>query len=96
MTASEIIQIIAALGTLVVVIGNVIVSIRNGQKADVISTHVNSMASAREVKIDALLETIATMTDDRARREKIAALLAQKQAGEVTVAVVETEEKKKT
>jgi hypothetical protein len=77
MTATEIVQILTALGTLAGVLASIFVSLRNGAKADVIKSHVNSSAAAALAKIESLQKEVTALRDVAAERKETASLLAQ-------------------
>ena len=87
-TSTEVISITVAMGVLITsvttgIVG-IIVALRTkaavdsvDAKADVITGHVNSAATAAAAKIDALQEEVKRLRDSLAERKETAALLAQ-------------------
>ena len=72
--------LISAVGVVAV---NIITALQNkkidtiGNKADVITAHVNRASAASAAKIDALEKQIVSLTAQLSERKEIAALLAQ-------------------
>lgn len=81
MTPADIVAIFAGASALVVAIGTAIVNIiainRVSDKADVITAHVNSAASASVEKIEGLQREVAALTARLSDQKQTAALLAQ-------------------
>lgn len=78
MNATELTQIITAVGTLIGVLVTAILTLRNGWKTDIVAAHVNSSATKAQEEIRALQARIEVMRLDLADKKEIAALLASK------------------
>lgn len=85
MNATEITQVIAAIGTFIGVLVTAIISLRNGWKTDkvaakteVVAAHVNSAATKSNEEIKSLRDQITALKADMADKKEIAALLASK------------------
>lgn len=99
-TATEVILIMVAVGTLATTIGGVIVSIINAnriakvdKKVESVEGKVNGAATASKTEIQGLRDEIKMLVADRAEKKEEAALLAaSKPAEHATVIVANTPE----
>jgi ABC-type uncharacterized transport system ATPase subunit len=83
--------LIVAVPPTLVALSGLIVSIRNGKKADVIKEHVNSTATKQQEKIDNLTTQVESLLAVQAERKEIASLLAQAAADRTSVTAIPVE-----